>query len=188
MLGQLRDDGITNVRFDPTLMRGFDYYTGPVFEVFDSHPDNNRSLFGGGRYDGLVGLFGVDPVPTVGFGMGDVTLANFLELHELLPNARPETDLYIVLVGDVLSGAQKVISELRENGLNVAVDITGRKVGQQLKTAEKKGIRFAMIIGEEELRDFSYSLKNLQTGEEAKHSISRIASIVGDYRQAKTEL
>jgi histidyl-tRNA synthetase len=189
MLAQLQDTGITNVRFDPTLMRGFDYYTGPVFEVFDTHPDNNRSLFGGGRYDGLVGLFGVDPVPTVGFGMGDVTLANFLELHELLPDARPETDLYVVLVGDVLASAQKVISELRENGLNVAVDITNRKVGQQIKTAEKKNIRFAMIVGEEELRDFSYQLKNLQTGEEAKHSVSRIASIASDYRQGnKTEL
>ena len=72
----LQASGITNVRYDATLMRGFDYYTGIVFEVSNTHPDNNRSMMGGGRYDGLVGLFGVEPVPTVGFGLGDATLCN----------------------------------------------------------------------------------------------------------------
>ncbi|MDP2593220.1 MAG: ATP phosphoribosyltransferase regulatory subunit [bacterium] len=68
---------------DSSLMRGFDYYTGMVFEVFDTHPDNNRSLFGGGRYDNLLELFGTEPVPTVGFGMGDITIRDFLETHKL---------------------------------------------------------------------------------------------------------
>lgn len=72
-----------NIVLDPTIMRGFDYYTGMVFEVFDTSPENNRSLFGGGRYDNLLELFGVDPVPTVGFGMGDVTIRDFLETHSL---------------------------------------------------------------------------------------------------------
>ena len=104
----LSNAGIKNVRFDVTLMRGFDYYTDIVFEVFDTHPDNNRSMLGGGRYDGLVGLFGV-PVPTVGFGWGDVTLANFLELHRLTPDLRAETDVYVALIGDVAQEAQKQI-------------------------------------------------------------------------------
>ncbi|MDZ7785504.1 MAG: ATP phosphoribosyltransferase regulatory subunit [Candidatus Saccharibacteria bacterium] len=68
---------ITNAVFDPTLMRGFDYYTDIAFEVFDTDPQNNRSMFGGGRYDGLVGAFGVDPIPTIGFGMGGVALPDF---------------------------------------------------------------------------------------------------------------
>ncbi len=93
---------VSNVKFDITLMRGFDYYTDIVFEVTDTNPENNRSMFGGGRYDGLVGLFGVEPVPTVGFGMGDVTLQNFLESHQLLPELRSQTDVYVVLVGDDL--------------------------------------------------------------------------------------
>src|SRR3546814_4334581 len=71
--------GITNIKFVPTIARGFDYYTDIVFEVFDKDPENNRSMFGGGRYDGLVGEFGVESVPTVGFGMGDATFQNFLE-------------------------------------------------------------------------------------------------------------
>src|SRR6185295_11165665 len=85
VLDQLQKAGITNVLFDGTLMRGFDYYTGIVFEVFDTNPENNRSMLGGGRYDGLIGLFGVEPVPTAGFAMGDVTLANFLSENKLVP-------------------------------------------------------------------------------------------------------
>lgn len=182
ILEMLTANGIPNVSYDPTLMRGFDYYTDIVFEVFDTHPDNNRSLFGGGRYDGLVGLFGVEPVPTVGFGMGDVTLQNFLELHDLLPRLGPETNIYVVLAGDIFERAGRVIYELREMGLNVAVDISGRKIGNQIKSAEKKGIHYVLILGENELNEEQYTLKNIYTGKEEKHSLARIVSLVRDYR------
>jgi histidyl-tRNA synthetase len=182
MIEQLQAAGLNNVHFDPTLMRGFDYYTGIVFEIFDTDPENNRSMFGGGRYDGLVGLFGVDPVPTVGFGMGDVTLANFLESHKLLPDLQTETDLYIVLVGDIQAVAQKSIAELRAGGLNVAVDLSDRKIDKQIKTADKKGIHYIVTIGEQELASGQYPLKNLLTGEEEKHSLARIISTIEDYR------
>ena len=83
LIQKLNEKGISNVEFEPTITRGFDYYTGIVFEVFDTHKDNNRSLFGGGRYDNLLEMFGVEPVPTVGFAMGDITLRDFLETHNL---------------------------------------------------------------------------------------------------------
>lgn len=83
LIKELNQKEILNVIFDASIVRGFDYYTGMVFEVFDTSPENNRSLFGGGRYDNLLELFGVDPVPTVGFGMGDVTIRDFLETHNL---------------------------------------------------------------------------------------------------------
>ncbi len=83
LISKLAEKGIKNVVFDPTVTRGFDYYTGVVFEVFDTSPENNRSLFGGGRYDNLLEIFGVEPVPTVGFAMGDITLRDFLETHGL---------------------------------------------------------------------------------------------------------
>lgn len=187
MFNMLQDAGVTNAEFDITLMRGFDYYTDIVFEVFDNHPDNNRSLFGGGRYDGLVGLFGVESVPVTGFGMGDVTLANFIELHGLLPTLHPETDVYVVIAGDVLHQAQAPIAELRQQGLNVAVDITGRKLDKQLQTAAKKGVRYALVIGENELASEQYTLKNLHLGREEKHSLSRIVSLVHDIRHPKIE-
>lgn len=179
----LRKSYVTNVRFDPTLMRGFDYYNDVVFEVFDNHPDNNRSMFGGGRYDGLVGLFGVEPVPTVGFGMGDVTLANFLEIHKLLPKIRPEVDLYVIPIGDVYEKAQGVLAEFREMGLNIAFDSTGRKPDKQIKTAVKKGLHYVLFIGEKELETEQYMLKNLETGKEERHGTQRIVSIVKDFRK-----
>lgn len=179
----LREAGVTNAVFDVTLMRGFDYYTDLVFEVFDNHPDNNRSLMGGGRYDGLVGLFGVEPVPTVGFGLGDVTLAEFLKVHELLPSLTPETDLYVVLAGGLTPDKiLQPVGELRDSGLRVAVDITGRKLDKQLATADRKGIRYVLIIGDQELADDRYTLKNLHGGTEERHSIPRIVSIVKDFR------
>ena len=183
LLSQLEASHITNAVFDISLMRGFDYYTDIVFEVFDTHPENNRAMFGGGRYDGLVGLFGVEPVPTVGFGMGDVTLVNFLEVHELLPKLAPETDVYVVLVGDVYAQAQETLQALRDMDVNIAVDIGGGKVDRQIKTAVKKGIKYALFIGEKELGSEQFTIKNLQTGDEETHGLQRIVSIVKDRRQ-----
>lgn len=176
VINSLVEGGISNVVFDASLMRGFDYYTGIVFEVFDKHPDNNRAMLGGGRYDGLVGLFGVAPTPTVGFGWGDVTLQNFLELHGLLPELKPETDLYVAIVGDVFAAAQAPIAELRAAGLNVAVDFSGRKLGDQFKAAEKRGITNVLIIGQAELDSHEYSLKNLANGDEQKLNIAEVNS------------
>ena len=183
-LQQLADIGITNARFDVTLMRGFDYYTDIVFEVFDKHPDNNRAMMGGGRYDGLIGLFGVDPVPTVGFGLGDATLANFLETHNLVPKIASETHAYVALVGDIAQAANKPITELREMGLNVAIGTYGRKLADHFKTAEKKSIAHVIIIGEQELASEQYVIKNIITGSEERHSLQRIVSQLKDYRRS----
>lgn len=183
LLDTLKESKIANAVFDPTIMRGFDYYTGIVFEIVDEDPENNRSMLGGGRYDGLVGLFGVEPVPTVGFGFGDVTLENFLKGHDLMPPLRSETDVYVVLIGDVFNESQKVISELREQGVNVAVDISGKSADKQIKTAVRKGIHYAMFIGKKELEDEQFEIKNLLTGVSERHSLARIISIIKDYRK-----
>jgi histidyl-tRNA synthetase len=175
LLAQLKAAGV-NAVFDGSLMRGLDYYTGAVFEVFDTDPENNRSMMGGGRYDGLVGLFGVQPVPTVGFGWGDVTLANFLQSHRLLPDLKPETDFYVALIGG--ADAAKVIAEMRAGGLNLAVDLSGRKLGDQLKTADKKGLERVLIIGEDELKTGKFKLKNLRTGQETAADMKGLSKIV----------
>lgn len=182
LISLLHQTGISNARFDISVMRGFDYYNGMVFEVFDTDPENNRSMFGGGRYDGLVGLFGVEPVPTVGFGMGDVTLQNFLASHKLLPVLHTDTDALVVLVGNVYSQAQGLIGNLREMGLNVSVDATDRKLASKLKSADKFGIRYVIFVGENELSEGRYALKDLESGKEEKHSPERLVSIIKDFR------
>jgi len=76
-----------NLVFDPTLARGQTYYTDIVFEVFDTNKENGRAIAGGGRYDNLLEIFEVDSIPAVGFGMGDITMRDFLETHKLGPYA-----------------------------------------------------------------------------------------------------
>lgn len=178
----LKDNGV-NVQYNPYLARGFDYYDDVIFEVFDTNPENNRSMFGGGRYDGLVGLFGVEPVPTVGFGVGDVTIANFLETHDLLPELKSEVDAVLIVIGDVYVQSQKLINDLREMGLNIAVDATDRKLATRLKHADKHGASHVIFVGADELADEQYGLKNLKTGEEHKLSSQRLVTTIKDYRK-----
>lgn len=188
LLSMLIASGVKSAVFDPSLMRGFDYYTDIVFEVFDNHPENNRSMFGGGRYDGLVAEFGVEPVPTVGFGMGDVTLQNFLEGHKLMPDFEPETDAAVILISDVYEAAQTTLSELRREGLRLSIDSTGRKIDAQIRSAAKAGLPYAIFIGEHELASQRFKLKNLKTGEEKELSIERLVSTLAARHHSKAGL
>lgn len=159
--------GIKNVRFSQNLMRGFDYYTGIVFEIFDTDPKNNRSLFGGGRFDKLLEIFGESSVPAVGFGAGDVTLLDFLAVHNLLPEYQNPTQLYICRLSNEFSEKiNQLASSLRRKGVNVAIDLTNRKIADQIKTAVKQKIPFVLIFGEDELKNEKYKIKRLSTGEE----------------------
>lgn len=176
LLSLLKSTGINNVIFDVTLMRGFDYYTGIVFEVTDNDPLNNRAMFGGGRYDGLVSNYGVPAVPTVGFGMGDVTLMNFLETHGLVKQIPSEVQLAILLVGDVLEETLPILKEIRSLGINAEVDFTNRKIEKKIKTAVKDGINFALVIGSEELENGTFKLKNLRESEEILVEIGSLRS------------
>ena len=175
--------GIKSAIFDITLMRGLDYYTGTVFEFFDTHPENNRSLFGGGRYDGLVGLFGAEPIDAVGFAPGLTMTELFLKTHNLIPKMHSTTDIYMIILGDSLKGAMKLATNLRSEGVNVEVDFTGRKIDKQLKSAIKKNIPYLMFIGEDELSSELYTLKNTITSDEQKLSFERVISTVRDRRQ-----
>lgn len=180
---QLKIAGVTNATFDITLMRGLDYYTGTVFEVFDMHPDNNRAMFGGGRYDGLVGLFGVEPIPTVGMAPGLTPMQLFLESHKLLPEFVSTTDISIVVLGDNQEGALKLARSLREEDVNVEVDISDRKIDKQIKAVLKKNIPFMVFVGEDELKNELFTFKDTASEVEEKLSLERIVSRVKDYRQ-----
>ncbi len=170
----LGEHQITSATFDITLMRGFDYYTDIVFEVNDTNPDNNRSMFGGGRYDGLVGSFGVEPIATVGFGMGDATIENFLETHKLIPKLHSTTKLYVVTIGKVLKEAQDIVRQLRFGGINVAIDLTDRKPDKQIKAALKMGVENLLFVGEEEIQNSSFILRNVESQKEDTLSVQQI--------------
>lgn len=183
IIERIEQAGVTNLRFDISLMRGLDYYTDFVFEVFDTNPDNNRSMFGGGRYNGLVGLFGVEPIPTIGFAISDVVLMEFLKGWKLVPDAKPATEVVLIPIGDVGDAAMKVAAELREMGVNTAIDLTARKTEKQLKAAIKSGVPYVVFVGEQEVEAEQYKLKNLAASTEETHSLQRIVSIVKDHRK-----
>lgn len=177
--------GVKNTRFDITLMRGLDYYTGTVFEFFDLDPENRRSLFGGGRYDGLVGLFGAEPLSAVGMAPGYTMTELFLSTHKLLPDFISTTDAYVVVLAGADDGAAKLARELRAEGVKVELDITGRKLDKQLKSAIKKKIPYMIFVGQDELKNEIYTFKDTVTTEEEKLGVERIVSRIRDRRRAK---
>jgi len=173
------------VKYNPTVMRGLDYYTGNVFELFDLNPENTRALSGGGRYDDLLKLFIDEELPGVGFGMGDVTMKEFLIGWDLLPEIQTSTE-YLVTVwpkdaekeADTPSIYQKTSIEvaniLRNSGKNTSLWLeSNTKLDKQLKYADKKGIRFVLIIGEQELKDKTITIKDLKTREQKTDSLEK---------------
>jgi histidyl-tRNA synthetase len=174
LIESLNKIGIKNVEFNPLLMRGFDYYTGTVFEIFDRSTENNRSLFGGGRFDEILGIFGKDPIPAIGFGMGDVTIRDFLQTHDLLPTVKASAHLYICNAGVDFIDLQKIASKIRSTRINVLVDISTKKIGDQIKKADKMGVPFVMCVGKDEIETGEFELKKLETGEKQKLSIEEI--------------
>ncbi len=167
LLSLLYKLGITNVHIDTGIVRGFDYYTGMVFEVFDTAAQNTRSIFGGGRYDNLLAMFDQEPVPAVGFGMGDVTARDFLETHGLLPRYMPATELMLcVMDAKHTAHAMKLAQDLRREDVAVAVNFSGKRIGDQVKQADKLGIPFIVAIGDKERDSGQYTLKHLPTGNE----------------------
>jgi len=179
----LSSQGITNVQFDLSLMRGFMYYTDVVFEMIDTNPVNNRSMFGGGRYDGLVGQFGVEPLPTVGFGMGDVTIRDFLETHKLLPKLTTSVQATVILVDAPLTDAMPLVNRMRQEGARISVDSTDRKLEKKLKSVAKNAVPYAILLGKEELESNQITLKDMRRGTQEKHSEERIVATI----MAKTD-
>lgn len=164
----LKSRGISNAVFAPEIVRGFEYYSGIVFEVFDTNENNNRSLFGGGRYDNLTGLFDAEKVPGVGFGMGDVTIKDFLEVRGLLPAYAPKTSVYIAVASpEMVDAAHELAMMLRHENVAVAVDFGDKKLGDQIKAAAKHQIPYLLVVGEDEKKSGTYTVKNLASGEES---------------------
>ena len=167
VLNALQAAGITNANFDPSVVRGFAYYTGVVFEVFDTDPQNNRAMWGGGRYEDLTKLFDNESITGVGFGLGDVTLRDFLEVRGLLPQYAPPTMLYIAVTDQALAtAASELAQELRAKGVCVAVDFGDRKLGKQIEAASKHKIPYVVVVGETELASGEFKVKNLTSGVE----------------------
>jgi len=167
------------VVFSPGLVRGFDYYDGMVFEVFDLHPENRRSLFGGGRYNGLANLFGGDEFPAVGCAPGDETLALFLESWGLIPDFSDTIRVFLPILIDDITSLLQLAHELRFAGLPVVTGTKQVTIANALKDADRRDITWVLLVGEEEVQKGTFALKNLKSGEQQTFSsVEDIAEMV----------
>ena len=172
------------VRFDPGVIRGLQYYTGTVFEAYEI-TGQGRAVFGGGRYDNLVGDVGGDPVSGVGFAMGDVMLTILLRDHGILPSLSTNPAPVLVTVFDEsrLAGAFRLAAALRKAGINAACYPEAARLQKQLKYADRAGFRFVVLAGPDEdaagtvtIRDLGNRTQStVQTGEVVQSLRERLA-------------
>jgi histidyl-tRNA synthetase len=175
VLEGLKALGIKNVVVDRSLARGFDYYTGTIFELFDVSGENNRSMLGGGRYDNLTALFGGEPITGIGFGMGDVTMRDFLTTHNLLTSGITAPTLMILPTDEEFNiEAQRIAQEFRDSGVSVCVDPTTKKVGRKISDAADAFVSYVLVLGENEVRSKTYSVKNLEEKSEVSGTLAEL--------------
>jgi histidyl-tRNA synthetase len=146
--------------------RGLDYYTGVVFECFDSTGEVSRSVFGGGRYDDLVESFGGPPTPAVGVAPGYAPLSLLCQRAGVWPEETLATDYYVLTVGDVAETAARVARELRARGHVVERDLNDRSFGDQLEYADSIGAETTVIVGERDLAEGELTVKDMESGDQ----------------------
>ena len=160
------------------LVRGLDYYTRTVFEWTTDKLGAQSAICGGGRYDGLVETLGGQPTPAAGFGIGMERLIELMRLQSRCGEAeRP--DVYIVQAGDeAVSVGMRLADRLRRHGFRVVSNIGSTGFRSQLKRADRSGATWAVILGENEIRNRSVTLKQLATGEQSSVDMERLIEVL----------
>ncbi len=164
-------DVLKYCKLDLTIVRGLDYYTSTVFEVYDVEKEF-RAIAGGGRYDNLVDIFGGEPCPGIGFGMGDVVLELFLTKLNKIPELNKQIDFFIATI-NVDKEAVEVAAKLRKK-FNVELNLTDKNIKKQLDYANSIKAKNVLIIGEEEVKKKKVTLKDMKTGKESLISIDSL--------------
>ncbi len=168
------------VRFAPHIIRGLDYYTGIVFESWDRDGEF-RAVLGGGRYDNLVSDVGGDPIPAVGFAMGDLVATLLLQKFGCIPpilGQSPAEVLVTVFDQSSVAASLAIASDLRSAGLKVALYPEATKLARQFKYGDRMGIPLAVVQGPDERLAGQIGVKNLTTGEQINLPISQAAAAI----------
>lgn len=172
----LDDRFVQKVRVNPSLARGLSYYTGAIFEI--TVPDLAGSLGGGGRYDGLIGMFGKEQIPACGFSLGLERILVVMEERGMFPPeiASGPADVLVSLWNDETAGESlRLAAELRAAGVRVLVYPEADKLGKQFKYAAQIGIKYICILGESEIAEAAVTVKDLESGEQATVLRTKIA-------------
>ncbi|MHB1168233.1 MAG: histidine--tRNA ligase [Longimicrobiales bacterium] len=162
------------VAYDASIVRGLAYYTGIVFEIFDRRGEL-RAICGGGRYDRLLGAVSGSELPAVGFGMGDVVLAELLRDLDLLPDTAPSVDVYLVAVTDAEQPTMlRAAHALRRSGRSVLYALRATGVGKQFKDADARGAKRVIVFGPDEVAAGVAVVRTMGTGGEERVALERI--------------
>lgn len=163
-----------NIEFtvNPSIVRGLDYYTGTVFEFVSSDLGAQSTVCGGGRYDGLFTLMGVQPTPAIGFAMGLERLKLVMEAQGCsFPQPEPTT-IYLAPMGDAaVTKCMSLCKRLRDEGFSAETDLNGRSLKAQMKYADKLGVKYTCVIGDSELESGIVQIKNMESGEKIETSL-----------------
>ncbi len=163
------------VTVDLRIVRGLAYYTGIVFELFDRKGEL-RAICGGGRYDRLLELVGGEPLPAVGFGMGDVVLGELLADRGLVPQYERSVDYFIVPVTpEQRPEALRIAHVLRDRGHGVVYALRDQAVGRQMKAAAKEGAQTVLLLGPDDAARGCVVARDMSTGEERDIPLSELA-------------
>ena len=166
---------------NPHIVRGLDYYKRTVFEFISGDIGAQSTVCGGGRYDGLVSQMGGPDVASLGFAMGMERLMLVLKSQGTENENSKTPDLYIAPLGDnAYLKAFSVISNLRKAGFTAETDICGRGLKAQMKYADKKGAKFTLVLGDNEIAENRARLKNMKTGEEKEIGLDDISRVLSE--------
>lgn len=166
-------------KVDATIVRGLDYYTKTVFEIVSKNEGSEGTICGGGRYDGLVEEIGGPQMPGVGFGMGLERLLLVLESINKLPENNECPDVFIANIGEGADAfVQKLVFELRKEGISAERDYLERSVKAQMKFANKIDAKFSLVIGDDDIAKGAANVKNMQTGESEDVEFSKLANFL----------
>jgi histidyl-tRNA synthetase len=162
-------------QLDLSLARGLDYYTGPVYEATVDEP-RVGSVAGAGRYDKLIGTFLGRSIPATGISLGLERIIEVVEEFGLLPTPSTVADVVVTVFPETIGASARIARELRNAGFNVDIAVQpNRSLGDQLKYANRKGVRFAVIAGSAELDRGEAALKDLASGEQTTVPLARLA-------------
>ena len=166
------------IEVDLTIVRGLAYYTGIVFELFDAGR-TLRAISGGGRYDNLLQELGGVGLPALGFGMGDVVLAELLKDKGVMPETEASIDVFLAFIAkDDLPHALALSHQLRDSGLRVEYALSPQAVGKQLKLADSRNARLAVVIGPDERARGELIIKDLRSGTQESVAYSAAADTI----------
>lgn len=171
------------IELDPSLARGLSYYTGAIMEI--NVPDLAGSLGGGGRYDGLIGMFGKEQIPACGFSLGLERILVVMDERGMFPPEIAESTPADVMVTiwneETISESLKLASELRSAGIRVSVYPEPDKLGKQIKYADSIKVPFVCVLGESELAEGSVTIKNMKTGAQNTVERDEIGKTIAEY-------